>query len=283
MFILEDSFDKKCIENFPEGYWWYHRSPKAVKAMPQRNINHVYDFDSYRIKVSKDKANFETIHRLIKQKIDATESLIAVYDQCCWQWHTEYSAPHIYHKFNWKQMDAFKNNKNCVEELVFLTNFMVKTGFTLSFLRSKNIKKFQDIFPIMNLAHDCANIAAEKFPHNKIDWAEYFQYEELPRPSFGGPRLWGQNKICYFQDEKFIYIHIVSMQFATRSSQVCLYSDIRDALSERNLFWEPRKTYVSLFDGVLQAMQDLELEFPDHISKYLLNPWICREVCTYIF
>ena len=73
------------------------------------------------------------------------------------------------------------------------------------------------------------------------------------------------------------------MQFATRSSQVCLYSDIRDALSERNLFWEPRKTYVSLFDGVLQAMQDLELEFPDHISKYLLNPWICREVCTYIF
>ena len=139
MFILEDSFDKKCIENFPEGYWWYHRSPKAVKAMPQRNINHVYDFDSYRIKVSKDKANFETIHRLIKKKIDATESLIAVYDQCCWQWHTEYSAPHIHHKFNWKQMDAFKNNKSCVEELVFLTNFMVKTGFTLSFLRSKNI------------------------------------------------------------------------------------------------------------------------------------------------
>jgi hypothetical protein len=279
MFFHEDLYNMKWIENFPEGYWW---QSTAVKDMPQKN-NH-REFTPYIVKVSKDKANFYTIHQLIKQKIDATESLTAVYIHGSWEWLTEYSAPHIHHKFNWELRKAFEKNKSYIEELLFLTNFMVKTGFTISFLRSKNIKKFQDIYPIMNLAHDCANFAADKFPHNKIDWAEYFQYIEIPRPlNLGEPRLWGQNKLCYFHDEEFIYIHIVSMQFATRSSQVYLYFDICDALSEHNLIWEARKAYVSLFDGAFTTNDHLEIDFPDHISKYIFNPWICREVCSFIF
>jgi hypothetical protein len=262
-----------CIENFPEGYWEKHGPCKGIKEMPFHEVLH---FNFYSISIPKKIADFETIHRLVSQKLFSTEGLVSIYDACCWRWHTEYSKPHINHKMNFLETMKFVENQMVMMDAAHLAEFMQKTGFSLAYLRSKKIFNKRDTWNHDNVAHECARVAEKKFPHNAIDWNEYYKYNphSLPIPLMG-PRLWGQTKLRYVQDESTFRIEVDALSLSNRSSFTYLFHDLHEALDQTNLVWEPRKSYVSLLEGI-------QWEKPTHIMKYAMDDMICREICTFL-
>jgi hypothetical protein len=261
-----------CIENFPEQYWTQH-GPVCVRPIPSPYKCLI----QFTIKIPRIKADFETIHRLISKTLGKIESLKAVYDNCCWRWHTEYSSPHIGDTLSPRDSHAFQQQKKLINEAVLMTQFINHMGVKISYFLEKNIKNQFDLWRNQSCRHECAAAAAKKYPHNAINWNEYFEYHPFPPPiSLSGPRLWGQYQIRYFQDETTTFVEIVPMKYASRSTFSDIYMEIRDVLNDQNLLWESRKAYVSLLEGI---SFDVHGSIPD----YLLDEYVCRDICSYRF
>jgi len=260
-----------CIDNFPDDYWSQHGPvcSSTIPTPPHFLIPHT-------IKIPIGKADFQTIHSLISQTLAKTESLKVIYDPCCWRWHTEYSSPHVGDKLDGEDRYTFENQKRCIDEVAVMAQVLTHMGAKISYFLEKNIKTQEDLFRQINVWSECARMAAVRFPHNAINWDEFWEYYTVPPPvNIGGPRLWGQNQIHYFQDETTTFIEIVPMKFANRDSHIYLYQIIREALVDSNLCWESRKSYISLLEGV-----DWSVKGP--IADYLLDEYICRDVSTYL-
>ena len=124
--------------------------------------------------------------------------------------------------------------------------------------------------------HDAAEIALDKFPHNRPNYEYLFDdNDDLPRPCVRGGYC--QIEISLFYDEPSQYYFIGRRRLRGDSFSASMLFGTFGYEFNTNILWITRKPYISLAEG-LQMKAGKE----DHISKYLFNDLICKEVCSYI-
>ena len=123
-----------------------------------------------------------------------------------------------------------------------------------------------------------ASIAYEKFPHNlDYDDDDYMDDDEFK--NLYTINKWCKMEICViydlFDDRFIIQTNRVK---GDHSAFYFVSIRVKKAVNNNeNILWLMRKNYVELFEGI-QYGNSRE----DHISKYLLNDLICKEVCSFM-
>ena len=123
--------------------------------------------------------------------------------------------------------------------------------------------------------HDAAEIALDKFPHNRPNYEDLYDADYLPGPCVRGGYC--QIEISLFYDEPSQYYFIGRRRLRGDSFSASMLFGTFGYEFNTNILWMTRKPYISLAEG-LQIKAGTE----DHISKYLFNDLICKEVCSYI-
>lgn len=266
--------DLMHIENFPEHLGLLHGPNRQIEEMPPAKSSY---YNIFVIKIPKGNAHFDIIHKIVDQTLGGIETLTVVYDPCCWRWHLEYSKPHVNHIMDYQMTNLFENHRRKMLEIIYFARFIQKTGFKLSELRAHYVKDYWDLEERFQLANTCAQVAAKKYPHNAIEWDEWFGYfyEDLEPPLLGGPRLWGQYKLCAFQSETTFDLEIISMRHANRSTQAYIYHTLTAQLCDRNFFWEARKNF-------LMFLECIPINDFGHIPRYIGNDLVARDVLSYL-
>jgi hypothetical protein len=128
-----------------------------------------------------------------------------------------------------------------------------------------------------------ASIAYEKFPHNLDNDDDYMDDDYMNDDEF--KNLYTINKWCKMEicviydlfDDRFI---IQTNRLKGDHSAFYFVSiRVKKAVNNNeNILWLMRKNYVELFEGIQCDSNRQE----DHISKYLLNDLICKEVCSFM-
>lgn len=123
-----------------------------------------------------------------------------------------------------------------------------------------------------------ATKAYNKFPHN-ID-----NYEESYRCGFNEPIVsldnWFKAEIRLYlsKKENCYFLEIVRLSGDGCSFYRHLFNILKEEVfDEKNLLWFMRANYVNLCEGIDKVKK------PDHITHYLLNELICKEVCSFFF
>lgn len=238
-----------------------------------------YCFNKNVIKISKCKTDADTIFNIINNFFSNIETLTTIYDPSYWRWKLEYSKPHINHIMDYATKNLFESHKRKIIEVVCFAKFMKTTGFKLSELLAKNMKNFLFTISRFDLAHECSQIAAKKYPHNKIDWDEMFDYiyDIQKLPTLGGPRFWGEYVLTFYQTTHFYELEFITLRNSSRSTLSYLFQTLRDELNERNFCWEPRKSFLSFFEGLERG-----IGLSVHIERYIMNELIIKEVCSFL-
>jgi len=121
---------------------------------------------------------------------------------------------------------------------------------------------------------DAAEQALDMFPHNRPNFEDMYD-DNLPGPSIRGgycqieiSLFYDESSQCYFLGRK----RLRGDGFSTSM----LFGTIGYELNA-NILWMTRKPYISLMEGV-----QIKAGKEDHISKYLFNDLISKEVCSYM-
>lgn len=199
------------------------------------------------MKIRMANVSAETVKRIIDKTLSEIECLVInSYDPVDWSYEIEYGAPPI-----WKNMSKFEQRR-----------FFEKTY--------------------------CAIEAAEKatkwFPNNSTpDLSDEDDYDyELERIRSGifEKRRWSKNQIYIFRhkptkdgDQDEIIVNF--QREGDRSSTWYIFNSLKTALSSKNILWESRKAYTALSE------QEDPL-ISSHITRYLFDENIRKEICTYI-
>jgi hypothetical protein len=122
--------------------------------------------------------------------------------------------------------------------------------------------------------HDAAETALVKFPHNAPNY-EYLFDDNLPGPSIRGGYC--QIEIALFYDETSELYFLGRKRLRGDSFSASILFGTFGYEFKTNILWLTRKPYIALAEG-LQMKAGKE----DHISKYLFNDLICKEVCSYM-
>jgi hypothetical protein len=122
--------------------------------------------------------------------------------------------------------------------------------------------------------HDAVETALEKFPHNTPN-IEYLFDDDLPGPCMRGGYCQVEISLLYDEPSERYYLSRKRLRGDSFSASM-LFGTIGYEFNT-NILWMTRNPYISLAEG-LQMKAGKE----DHISKYLLNDLICKEVCSYI-
>ena len=121
------------------------------------------------------------------------------------------------------------------------------------------------------LIHDAAETALGWFPHNAPNYEHLYDADYLPGPCVRGGYC--QIEISLFYDEPSqLYFLARKRLCGDRFSASILFGKFGYEFNT-NILWMTRKPYISLAEG-LQMKAGTE----DHISKYLFNDLICKEV-----
>ena len=122
--------------------------------------------------------------------------------------------------------------------------------------------------------HHAAETALDKFPHNTPNY-EYLFDDDLPGPCMRGG---------YCQIEISLFYHEPSECYFFGRKRLCGDSFSASILFgtfgyefNTNILWLTRKPYIALAEGI-----QMKAGKEDHISKYLFNDLICKEVCSYM-
>lgn len=122
---------------------------------------------------------------------------------------------------------------------------------------------------------DATEKAQRWFPHNTPNFDDLYHENDLPGPYMRG----GYCKIkisLYYDDVNDRYI-LERKRLSGDSFSASYLFGIFGYELNTNILWMTRKPYVSLVEGVQIAAGK-----EDHISKYLFNELIGKEVCSYI-
>lgn len=126
--------------------------------------------------------------------------------------------------------------------------------------------------------HDAVETALEKFPHNAPNYDELYTIDDYDLPGRGcGHGGYCQVEISLFYDEPSQNYFIGRKRLRGDSFSASILFGKIGYKFNTNILWMTRKPYISLAEG-LQMKAGKE----DHISKYLFNDLICKEVCSYI-
>jgi hypothetical protein len=113
-----------------------------------------------------------------------------------------------------------------------------------------------------------ASKAIEKFPHN-LDYDDDYN----DRPTSIVEWFKAEVRLYYSKKNNNYLLEVNRMTGSSKPFYACFYNYIKEAFDEKNLLWMLRKNYVSLLDGIGPTS--------DHITRYLLDELVCREICTY--
>jgi len=125
---------------------------------------------------------------------------------------------------------------------------------------------------------DATDKALAMFPHNKPNYEEMYydyDYSNLPMPTVRGGYCQIEISLHY-DDEKECYVLDRKRLRGDRFSVSYLFGTFGYEM-KANILWMTRNPYLSLAEGV-----QLKAGKEDHISKYLFNELICKEVCSYM-
>jgi len=125
---------------------------------------------------------------------------------------------------------------------------------------------------------DAAEIALIKFPHNTPNYDDLYDnnddnYLPGPRVRFG----YCQIEISLLYDEPSERYFLVRKRLRGDSFSASTLFGTFGYEFNTNILWMTRKPYISLMEGV-----EIKPGKEDHISKYLFNDLISKEVCSYI-
>jgi len=123
--------------------------------------------------------------------------------------------------------------------------------------------------------HDAAETALAKFPHNAPNYEYLFEDDYLPGPCMRGGYC--QIEIALFYDELNKCYFFGRKRLRGDSFSASILFGTFGYEFKTNILWLTRKSYIALAEG-LQMKAGKE----DHISKYLLNDLICKEVCSFM-
>jgi hypothetical protein len=107
------------------------------------------------------------------------------------------------------------------------------------------------------------------FPHNNTDLHDYVNHDPIRIDNWFKAEI----RLYYTKKNDNYMLEVNRLIGASSTFYDCFYNYIKDAFDEKNLVWMQRKNYVSLLDGIGPT--------EDHISHYLLDEYVCRDVCTY--
>jgi len=125
------------------------------------------------------------------------------------------------------------------------------------------------------LIHDAAETALGWFPHNAPNYEHLYDADYLPEPCVRGGYC--QIEIALFYDEPSQLYFLARKRLCGDSFSASTLFGTFGYEFNTNILWLTRKPYIALTEG-LQMKAGKE----DHISKYLLNDLICKEVCSYM-
>jgi len=181
-------------------------------------------------------------------------------------WHCDYSLT----------PSSLQINNKISFYTVWLTNILgrpfncfLKAGITNSMRRNLNL--------------DIEAKAKEKFPYKyigKTPWEDMIiedAYDEEFLPPIIPFRWWSNNEIVLRKNKNKINIYFNRIQ-GDHSSADFILETLSLALSKltpRDIAWSGRSSYLQLEEGC-------HVKKDNHITKYLLNHWIGREICSFV-
>lgn len=121
-----------------------------------------------------------------------------------------------------------------------------------------------------------SSAAYEKFPHNIDDYEDYMVEDDEFK------NLYTINKWCKMEISVIydlfggMFIIQPSRIKGDHSSFYFVSLKVKESINNnKNILWLMRKNYVELFEGI-------QYDREDHITKYLFNELICKEVCSFM-
>jgi hypothetical protein len=122
--------------------------------------------------------------------------------------------------------------------------------------------------------HDAVEIALAKFPHNAPNY-EYLFDDDLPGPCMRGGYCQIEISLFYYEPSECYFFGRKRLRGDSFSASI-LFGTFGYEFNT-NILWLTRKPYIAMAEGV-----QMKAGKEDHISKYLFNDLICKEVCSYM-
>ena len=278
------------LKTFPQDYIKRHQTfSQPSHLMPSNS----FYMGQHSIQL---KASFETIHYAVSETIGSIECLKAHYDDCCWKWVMQYGTRTLFSMLTYKQRQYYELKGEIVREMidtVRLTRYMEVSPFYFS---KKGISN-SNINEKRYWINDAVTEALNRFPH----LFDLDAFDLNPIPIGGGLCRWSEIECQYYDngDTIILSFHYNSID---RNSFYYVFHRLWNALLnrqnllsiERKLRWIARAQYICLLEGTLETetletetletetLETETLETWDHISRYLMNIYVCKEICTYL-
>lgn len=189
----------------------------------------------------------------------------------------------------------FKIPKVCIDDLINLLEEFLSTTKKLKWSKVREYVYTVEFHPIEKMeiqltkinniklwaSLECALKASDLFPHNFADDDDDDEIQDMPGPIIPGypPSFnnWFTADICISYDpniECYIvrFIRISGDGFSFTS----IYRKLHNVLNEKNILWLVRKNYIKLLEGLGEQYEET------HITQYLLNDLICRDICSFM-
>jgi len=284
------------LKTFPQDYIKRHQTfSRPSHLMPSNS----FYMGQHSINLGKSHASFETIHYAVSETIGSIECLKAHYDDCCWKWVMQYGTRTVLSMLTYKQRQYYELKGDIVREMintVRLTRYMEVSPFYFS---KKGIHN-SDINKKRYWINDAVTEALKRNP----DLFDLDDFDLNPIPIGGGPCRWCEIDCQYYDNGHSIILsfHYNSMD---RNSFYHVFHQLSNVLLkrqnllliERKLRWIARAPYIALLEGTLETdtletdtletdtleTETLEKIYDwDHISRYLMDIYVCKEICTYL-
>ncbi|NDC83667.1 hypothetical protein EB093_08420 [bacterium] len=151
------------------------------------------------------------------------------------------------------------------------------------FVNARNYcAKFAANKALHQFAHNCAPPPEEE-EKEEPDSEEEEDEEEWITSNYATRREW---TLCAFDinrrldanGEEYLVVVMTRLTRQDPTSAWYMFREIQKELTEKNLYWENRRNYVGWVEGTTPTEHITQ----EHIFNYLFDPWIQRDICTYL-
>ena len=205
--------------------------------------------------------SIDVIQSMLNKMLGSLELVQFVHYPGQWAWDVQYSVMSVWHSLDSYSRLIYTERKWDLREIcgtVRVTkymgvswNYFIKLGISNNALDTRKRMLFE------------------------IERMRDFDIDISTLPPYLPPLTWSKSVFELLMDSEGNLCLDGTRISGDRTSYYFIFNQMKAALADKNVRFESRRNYVSLLDGCSQGDTS-------HIERYLLNPYVCRDVCLHL-
>lgn len=205
--------------------------------------------------------SIDVIQTTINKILGSLELVQFVHYPGQWSWEVQYSVMSVWQSLDWYSRPIYTEKKWDLREIcgtVRLTKYM---GVPWNYFKKMGISNYA--------------LDTRKRMLSEIERRRDFVIDISTLSPVLPPLTWSKSVFELLMDSEENLCLDGTRISGDRTSYYFIFNQMKAALAEKNVRFESRRNYVSLLEGCSQGDTS-------HIERYLLNPYVCRDVCLHL-